>query len=236
MRTSINQNEQLIRLCYNQLLDSALPVGGFSHSFGLETYVEDRQIVTGAELEQYIYSQLHSGWARLEGLAIKGIYEAIDQGDITQMARLDQTIHVQRVARESREGIQKMGKRLLKLSRSLYPDISFHSIEKMLNEYDAPCTFPTVFAWLGKELGIARDDMVYGYLYISVMSAANSALRLMHIGQTEVQVIITRALEKIHREWEAVKDCPVDEMCSIGFAGEIYAMRHETLGSRLFMS
>lgn len=231
-----NQIEHLIRLRYNQLLDSALPIGGFSHSFGLETYVEDHQIVTGADLERYIYSQLHSGWVRLEGLAIKGIYEAIDQGDIAQMARLDQMIHVQRVARESREGVQKMGKRLLKLSRSLYPEISFHSIEKMINEHDAPCTFPTVFAWLAKELGIARDDIVHGYLYISVMSAANSALRLMHIGQTEIQVIITRALARVYSEWEVVRDYPVDEMCSIGIAGEIYAMRHETLGSRLFMS
>ncbi|MNW41223.1 Urease accessory protein UreF [compost metagenome] len=226
----------LTRLRFAQLLDSALPVGGFSHSFGLETYVEEKDIVTGDQLEKYIFGQLHCSWVRMEGLVIKGMYEAMGRQDAAEIARLDHIVYVQRVARESRDGLQKMGKRLLKLCRSLYPELSFHLIEEAIDQYDAPCTFPVIFAWISKELGISRDESVYGYLYISVMSVANGGLRLMHIGQTEVQTIVTRTLEKVSSEWEAVKDWPIGKMCSFGWAQEIYAMQHETLGSRLFMS
>ena len=42
-------------LAYQQLLDSALPIGGFSHSFGLETLVQEERFTTSAELEAYLH-------------------------------------------------------------------------------------------------------------------------------------------------------------------------------------
>ncbi len=223
-------------LRFSQLLDSALPVGGFSHSFGLETYCVEGKIVTGGDLEQYLLSQLQSGSVSLEGLAMKGIYEAAERRDSGEMARIDHILHAQRGSRESREGVQKMGKRLLKLSRSLYPELSCRLMDEAVSLHRTPCTFPAVLAWLGKELNVPVQDTVCGYLYISVMGAANAGLRLMSIGQTEVQSIISRVLPEICREWERVRERTLDDISSIGVVQEIYAMRHETLHSRLFMS
>jgi urease accessory protein len=42
-------------LSYVQLLDSALPIGGFSHSFGLETFVQHNKVTNIQELEVYIW-------------------------------------------------------------------------------------------------------------------------------------------------------------------------------------
>ncbi|WP_435923854.1 urease accessory protein UreF [Paenibacillus sp. DYY-L-2] len=229
--------EKLQRLRFSQLLDSALPVGGFSHSFGLETYCNAGKMTSGADLERYLLSQLQSGWAPLDGVAMKGIYEAAaNRSDSAEMARLDHILHVQRISRESREGVQKMGKRLLKLGRSLYPWISFRLMDDAVSLHGAPCTFPAVLAWLAVELEVPVDDAVCGYLYISVTAAANSALRLMSIGQTEVQTIIARVLPEICREWDRVKERPSEELSSFSWSQEIFAMRHETLHSRLFMS
>lgn len=223
-------------LRFSQLLDSALPVGGFSHSFGLETYCDEGKITAGADLERYLLSQLQSGWASLEGVAVKGIHEAAADGDSAEMARIDHILHAQRLSRESREGVQKMGRRLLKLSRSLYPWMSFRLMDEAVSLHGTPCTFPAVLAWLGSELEVPADDTVCGYLYISVMAAANSALRLMSIGQTEVQAIVARILPELCREWERVRDRNPGQLSSFSWAQEIYAMRHETLHSRLFMS
>lgn len=83
-------------LRYVQLLDSALPIGGFSHSFGLEAYTHDGTIRTITELEQFIRSQLHSSLIRIDGLAIKGVYQAMEEQDSALLALYDKRVHAQR--------------------------------------------------------------------------------------------------------------------------------------------
>ncbi|MEY4479528.1 MAG: hypothetical protein RLZZ267_206 [Bacillota bacterium] len=223
-------------LAYVQLLDSALPIGGFSHSFGLESYVQDNTIVTTQQLEQYIVGQLHSSLTRMDGLVIKGVYEAIAANDESRIAQLDQILHVQRLPRESRDGQAKMGKRLIKLAKSLDPILQLDELERILITHGGTGTLPVVHAWICERLGLSLDEAVQGFLYSSVQTMVNSALRLMAMGQTEGQIIVRRMLPIINREWNAVKDLPTTQLHTFTFAHDIRAMQHETLYSRLFMS
>src|SRR5690554_609953 len=95
-------------LSYVQLLDSALPIGGFSHSFGLETFVQHNKVTNIQELERYILSQIHASLVRLEGLAIKGVYLALGEEDLWRICLFDKIVYVQRCPRESRDGLLKM--------------------------------------------------------------------------------------------------------------------------------
>lgn len=223
-------------LSYVQMLDSALPIGGFSHSFGLETYVQNGTVATMKDLEKYVYDQIHINLVRVEGLAIKGIYSAISDKDDWKIGRLDKIIHVQRTPKESREGLHKMGKRLLKLAKILYPWMDFDSLEKCLKEYHAFGSLATIHAWAAYHLEIPCNEAVKGYLYTSVVTMVNSGLRLMAIGQTEGQLLIHRSLEVIEDEWEAVSGLNENHIHSFAIAQEIQSMNHETLYSRLFMS
>ncbi|WP_256758064.1 urease accessory protein UreF [Cohnella sp. WQ 127256] len=226
------------RFAFVQLLDSALPIGGFSHSFGLEAYVQEGKINDVKQLEAYIVGQLHAGWVRLEGLAIKGVYAALDRDrdDLHSIVRLDQIIHVQRIAKESREGIQKMGKRLLKLAVAMYPELAVTAFERVLVQRGGYCTLPIVFAWICHHLKVDLETTVEGYLYTNITTTVNSALRLMSIGQTEGQVLIRRLQPIAHEQWLMVRDLAPDQLHSFTPAHDIRAMKHETLYSRLFMS
>ncbi|MDP5273950.1 urease accessory protein UreF [Chengkuizengella axinellae] len=222
-------------LFYVQILDSALPIGGFSHSFGLETYIQDGKINNLQELESFIHSQIHHSLVRFDSLAIKGIYESIQQQDYEMVFFFDQIINVQRTARESREALLKMGKRLLKLAHTIYPWMNL----KPLKEYfikNKSITLPTVHTYIAFHLGIGLDETVKGYCYTNVVTTVNSALRLMSIGQTDGQVIISRAIPVIEEEWGNVKKLNPETLHSFAPEQEIYAMNHETLYSRLFMS
>jgi len=223
-------------LSYAQLLDSALPIGGFSHSFGLETFVQQNKVTSIQQLEQYITSQIHGSLVRLEGLAVKGVYLAVAEDDLWRVCLFDKIVHVGRTPRESREGLQKMGKRLIKLGHTLYPEAELQKLEQAISQQGGYGTLPIVHAWVSYKLGVPLDDAVKGYLYTSLTTMVNSALRLMSLGQTEGQLLIRRMLAIIDQQWDIVRDMPAEQLHTFTPAHDIRAMQHETLYSRLFMS
>jgi len=223
-------------LSYVQLLDSALPIGGFSHSFGLETFVQQNRVTNIQQLEQYIIGQIHASLVRLEGLAIKGIFLAMEEDDLWRVCLFDKIIHVQRTPRESREGLQKMGKRLIKLGHTLYPEADLRKLERGLELHGGYGTLPVVHAWISFKLRVPLDEAVKGYLYTSLTTMVNSALRLMSLGQTEGQLLIRRMLTVIDQQWDTVRKLPAEQLHAFTPAHDIRAMQHETLYSRLFMS
>lgn len=227
-------------LYYVQLLDSALPVGGFSHSFGLETFVQENRIQSADDLDHYLHSQLRTSLIPLEGKIIGFLYRALDERDWERYCWWDTVLDVQRTPRESREAIRKMGKRLLKLSQTLFPNLDFAAQSSAVLKYGGRNTAPAVHTWICHSLEIPEKETVEGYLYVNISASVNSALRLMAIGQTDGQQLIRRAIGTIHKEWakhEDSEDRPNRDMpFSYAPAQEIRAMNHETLYSRLFMS
>jgi urease accessory protein len=223
-------------LSYVQLLDSALPIGGFSHSFGLETFVQQDKVRSIQELEQYIIGQIHANLVRLEGLAVKGVYLAMADDDMWRLCLFDKIVHVGRTPRESREGQQKMGKRLIKLGHTLYPEAELAKLEHNLKLHGGFGTLPTIHAWISYTLGVPLDEAVKGYLYTSLTTIVNSALRLMSLGQTEGQLLIRKMLTLIDQQWALVRELPAEQLHAFTPAHDIRAMQHETLYSRLFMS
>ncbi len=222
-------------LYYVQMLDSALPIGGFSHSFGLETYVQEGRITNLNQLKAYLISQLQSSLIPLEGLAIRGLYQSLVEHDEMTFWNYDQVLHVQRTAKESRQGVQKMGKRLFALAKSLYPWLEFEAFEAAMKERGVG-TLPTIHTWISYQLGIQCQDTVTGYMYNNIVTLTNSALRLMSLGQTEGQILIRSMIPIIEEEWRKVAEFPPEQLFSFAVAQEIRAMNHETLYSRLFMS
>ncbi len=224
------------RLQYQPLLDSALPIGAFSHSFGLETLVHDGRIRTRADLESYIRVMLMNAWAPGDCMVIKAVYEYGALGEWERVWRLDLRLHVQRAARESREGLHKMGRRLLKLGAQMYPQLQWSTLEEAVRSGHCPGTYPLVHGWISKQLGAPLQTAVEGYLYNSVLNTINSALRLMSIGQTEGQTLLVRLLPVCSEVMRLVHELSPEEAYTAVPQADIAMMRHETLYSRLFMS
>jgi len=227
----------LSRWAFAQLLDSALPVGAFSHSFGLETAVQEGVVGAKADVAEYIAAMLRHVWAPMDAAAVKAVYRyGARDGDWDRVWALDERLHASRLAAESRDGVLKMGRRLLKLGAAMHPALDWAPLERAVSSGACPGTHPTVHGYAAHLLGVSEDEAAEGYLYACATLAVNTALRLMPIGQTEAQALLASLLPRIGEAWAAVAPIEPEAFYSAAPAMDGYMMRHEGLYSRLFMS
>ena len=221
-----------MNLQHLQLLDSALPIGAFSHSFGLETLIQEQKMTDADDLRAFCQSALFGAWAPCDAMLVKANYEC----ESSQIWRLDRELHAARVASESRDGQRKIGKRLLQLARALYPSMNFDALTKAIENGDCIGAYPTIYGWVCRELNINLNEAATGFLFANVSSCINNATRAMRIGQTHGQQIIAALLPQIETAWLQVADKSPDDWAANAPQLEIAQMRHARLYSRLFMS
>ncbi|GAX89862.1 urease accessory protein UreF [Effusibacillus lacus] len=230
-----------------QLIDSAFPTGAFSHSFGLETFLQEGRVQNAGELKEWLESYITGSLAPMEGAVVFWAYryaeKVISTHPESELARenlklLDRRITLSKPARESREGEIKIGKRFLHIVQELYPESGLEQYASWIRSEECYGSNAIVHGWICAYLKQTPQAAVLTHLYAGVNSLVQNALRAMAIGQTEGQKVLNGLLQLIGREAErlALNPPAPENLYSNTLAQEIGAMRHEILYSRLFMS
>jgi urease accessory protein len=213
-----------------------LPIGAFSHSFGLETAVQMGTVETKSDIGEYVRAMLQQTWAPMDTSVIKAVYRFGAAGEWGRVWALDERQHVSRVAIETRDGVLKMGRRLYKLGMVMHPAMEWAPLTEALQTETCPGTHPTIHGYIAYRLGVTEDEAAEGYLYSCAVLAINTGLRLMSLGQTDAQALLASLLPDISAAWIQVKEALPEDYYAAAPAMDVYMMRHEELYSRLFMS
>src|SRR5438270_6229252 len=155
--------KEFIRLL--QLCDTSLPVGGFSHSFGLETYVQKKLVHDKESAREFLQTQLCLNIHFTDAALVSLSYDACSNLDDEKIRELDEICEAVKHPFEIRRASTMMGRRLLKLLGPLYHNSFLDQINRLLSEKKLRAHYPVIFGIIAQLTGEDKQKVLNAFYY-----------------------------------------------------------------------
>lgn len=216
------------------LSDPTLPVGAYTHSNGLETYVQQGLISNGNDAAAYIRNMLEHNLPYNDALFLVLAYRAA--GNMEELILLDQECTALKAPQELRQASQKLGMRLIKLLTPLASHEYSSAYVAAIREGVATGHYCLAFGVYAYVLGIPLREALTAYYYNAATGMVTNCVKLVPLGQQEGQQILFGLLSLLPELVEQTFMVPRQLAGRCSFAFDIRSMQHERLYSRLYMS
>lgn len=226
-----NYLSSLLHLC-----DPTLPIGGFSHSNGLETYVQKGIVHNVASASEYMRSMLAYNFKYNDAAFVRLSYEAAVLGDLAEIKQLDNECTALKSPKEVREASAKLGVRLLKIYTRQTECNLMREYEHAIRRNETAGHYCIAYALCANAAQIPLDEALLAFYFNAAVGMVTNSVKLIPLGQIDGQDILFSLhplLQQLVKETIEL-DRELTGICSIGF--EIHCMQHEQLYSRLYMS
>jgi urease accessory protein len=217
----------LLRLL--QLTSPALPVGAYAYSQGLEHAVDAGWVHDEDSAADWIIGLLEHALAQLDAPVLVRLHAAWCASDSASVHHWNRMLQASRESAELLAEDRHLGAALSRLLAGLDVDAAAAWTGK------AP-GFAAMFALAAVRWDIPCRDSVSGFLWSWSENQVAAAIKLVPLGQTAGQRILSRAVAAIPAVVERALAVRDDEIGFLTPALAIGSALHETQYSRLFRS
>lgn len=216
-----------------QTTDSAFPVGGFSHSYGLEGLVQDGVITNKDDLAAFTEQSWIHMMSRLELPLVRLAHNASTR---EAWFDLDQLAWACRTTKESRQAQRQMGLQRLKLVSGISQDSMLTELYALAEQGQWHSQWPIVAGIESRLLSVPLEDALVAFCYQSMNGILAASAKLIPIGPTDIQRLLRRAMLLSE---SAIPSSLLVKRDDIGWFTpllDVTGARHETAYTRIFIS
>ena len=221
-----------------QINDALFPIGGYSHSQGLETYIQWGLVHDEDTAREYITNKIKWNFEYTELLAARLAYEAAEKKNLKGILRLEELLEASRIPMEQREAARKMGSRFAKTIEKLELSISESGIfRKYLDARKGKtvnhCCIYGIFC---AEMQIPLEEALSHYLYAQTSAIVTNCVKTIPLSQTSGQKLLSGCYGEFEMILKDVMKKREEDLCLSAPGFDIRGIQHERLYSRLYMS
>lgn len=219
-----------------QICDSTFPIGNFSHSFGLETYIQSGKVHDKETMDHWLNLYFSQQMVHFDGLGCFLAIKAIRNKDQEEFRKVGELLHAASLAKEVREANQKIGTQFIRLIKNLYSDECINNYDRDVRLKRVPAHCALVFAIIGHHLNLTPEETVVAYLYAAASSLIQNGVRGIPLGQTAGQQLLYALTHRLNQIVAHISQLTVDDLGATPPGLELAQMQHEDLTVRIFMS
>jgi len=213
-----------------QLISPALPIGAFAYSQGLEYAVEDGWVNNEENASQWIFGLINHSLSSLDVPVLARLYKAWQANDMERIIYWNQYLQASRESNELLTEDRQIGSAL----KQLLKDLEIHQV-KDWPETQQP-SFTTMFALAASHWMVTLNEACQGFLWSWSENQVAAAIKLVPLGQTAGQRILSKVVDIIPPAVERGLELSDEEIGMAAHGLGIASALHETQYTRLFRS
>ena len=195
---------------------SSFPIGSYAYSHGLEALIDDKKIKNKNDVKEFLDALLFYGTLRNDYIFMKSIYKGEE---------INELILASAASKERQIEMIDMGN-------------SFRKIMKNSWELSLPenTSFIYCLAKAGLYFDIKFDDLIKFYLQSFISNLINVCVKHIPMSQKDGQGLNVNFISKIQDFLTHAEKLTLRDVGSTFFIGDIFAIKHENLDSRIYLT